>query len=836
MIVAQLQRYLKNEIGADQITDEPSLSFAVAFCYLLARHLPGELTETIQARVVTAVTLQVDIPVPAVHRLIEKAAQPSAQLSTNEAQLLAFRARFGGEAENVLRLKVTESVTLPGFAATYGSNAALLLLDTLIEIHCDSEHDDASTTATLGQVSSGLNVDHKMFTALLRKRDARFATGDFSQVLPKRILTIGSAAKADIRLPNPSVASQHAKLVPVANGWEIFDLGSGRPTIHNGRAIRYSAILPNDTVRIGPYTIMLDKAGQEVTVFGNQSLFALSVDRLNRHIGDVSLLNDVSFTLFSGEVIALVGPSGAGKTTLLNAISGVIPADSGAVLLDGCPLHPLIRADPSLIGLVPQDDILHPELSVEETLQFAAKLRLPPNMGKQAIQERVTAVLNELHLTELTESRIGDREQRGISGGERKRVNLGTELLSLSTRVLFLDEPTSGLDPQTSADIATLVRQLADDGRIVFLVTHDVTSTVTAMVDHLMVLSPGGRLAWFGPPDEAQDYFGVQKVDQIFGVLSKQPLLTAQERYKEAPAYRRYVRTRQHLLGTAHTVNDTTESTRGGTNRAFSHYRTLTVRYALTKLRDHWGSLVLFGQAPILALAMTIVFPAPDVSMLFMLALSAFWFGASGSIRELITDRPIWLRERRVGVGPLANLMSKITVLGAIVALQCCTLTSIVWWGLEMGAPYNYNLAALAGMTTITGWVGMSLGLMISSLFRSGVAAVSSLPLWLIPQIAFGGLIVKVNNMTAAARLISDLMVTRYAFEGMIKCGGALSTPATRGLEAQSHPIGGDLYLLGFRTHHVEDMGLSLGSIIAVLFCFALFFLSVTLWQLHQKK
>jgi len=233
---------------------------------------------------------------------------------------------------------------------------------------------------------------------------------------------------------------------------------------------------------------------------------------------------------------------------------------------------------------------------------------------------------------------------------------------------------------------------------------------------------------------------------------------------------------------------------------------------------------------------MIIVFPAPDVSMLFMLALSAFWFGASGSVRELITDRPIWLRERRVGVGLLPTLMSKITVLGAIVALQCCALTSIVWWGLHMGEPYHYDLAALAGMTTITGWVGMSLGLMISSFFRSGVAAVSSLPLWLIPQIAFGGLIVKVNNMSAAAQFISDLMVTRYAFEGMIKCGEALSTPATRGLDAQSHPIGGDLYLLGFRTHDVQDMGYSMEMIIFILFGFALFFLSITLWQLHRKN
>ena len=167
------------------------------------------------------------------------------------------------------------------------------------------------------------------------------------------------------------------------------------------------------------------------------------------------------------------------KTTLLNAINGVAPADSGRVMLNGHSFHKLLQEDRSLIGIVPQDDLVLPELTVEEALYYSGRLRLSADSTEEEIQRQVERVLQELDIMHIRSSRIGDALKRGISGGQRKRVNLGQELLSQNTKILFLDEPTSGLDPRASQEIVKLVRGLADRGRIVFLVTHDLTDGIS---------------------------------------------------------------------------------------------------------------------------------------------------------------------------------------------------------------------------------------------------------------------------------------------------------------------------------------------------------------------
>ena len=244
------------------------------------------------------------------------------------------------------------------------------------------------------------------------------------------------------------------------------DPQSGRPTLLNGNPIEAAELTFEDDCRVGSW-LSFDEAGTELTAAGAQRFSALSVRSLKREINGVSLLDDVSFTVFSGEVIAVVGPSGAGKTTLLNAIAGIAPADTGDVILDGQDFHGLLANDKSLIGIVPQDDVVHGELSVEESLHFSAKLRFPSDVKKERVDTEVTRVLKELDIEHIRGSRIGSVVKRGISGGQRKRVNLGQEMLTRSTKVLFLDEPTSGLDPQTAQDIS-LVRQLADDGQSSF--------------------------------------------------------------------------------------------------------------------------------------------------------------------------------------------------------------------------------------------------------------------------------------------------------------------------------------------------------------------------------
>ena len=311
--------------------------------------------------------------------------------------------------------------------------------------------------------------------------------------------------------------------------------------------------------------------------------------------------------------------------------------------------------------------------------------------------------------------------RRGISGGQRKRVSLGQELITKSTRVLFLDEPTSGLDPKTAQEIVSQARQLADGGRIVFLVTHDVTPSVMSMVDHLIVLAPGGRLAWFGPTEDACNYFGVGSPDEIFGALAAKTPEGWGEDYRNGPAYKKFVATREYLLGSDEMKIESGETPEEAPRSPWKQYTTLVRRYAKTKVRDVGGMAVLLAQAPLLAVAMVLVFPGANPSALFMLILSALWFGASTSVRELIAERAIWKRERRIGLGVGPYMASKVTVLGAIVLIQCLMLVSICYVGIGMGGPfdsppldgdgipndpYEFHFMSLYGVTALTGLVG----------------------------------------------------------------------------------------------------------------------------------
>ena len=248
---------------------------------------------------------------------------------------------------------------------------------------------------------------------------------------------VGRANAASIQLPDPQVGLRHAQIVRSPEGLRVIDLASGRPTLVNGNPIQSSPLSPGDDLRVGPYTLTLDQEGRTLTAFGLKGFSALSVRNLTRYIGQTQLLDEVSFSVFSGEVIALVGPSGSEKTTLLNAIAGIAAADSGDVLMNARDFHSLLANDRSMVGIVPQEDVVHAELGVAESLYYAGRLRFPKDVGSETINGEVERVLDELGIQNIKDSRIGSVLRRGISGGQRKRVNLGQELLTRSTKVLF---------------------------------------------------------------------------------------------------------------------------------------------------------------------------------------------------------------------------------------------------------------------------------------------------------------------------------------------------------------------------------------------------------------
>ncbi len=236
--------------------------------------------------------------------------------------------------------------------------------------------------------------------------------------------------------------------------------------------------------------------------------------------------------------VALVGGSGAGKSTLMDALNGLRPAQKGTVLYNNVDYYHAVAAFSTQLGYVPQDDIVHRDLTVERALYYAARLRLPSDFTKEQIQWRIDEVLEDVEMTERRKLLVSK-----LSGGQRKRVSIALELLA-NPGIFFLDEPTSGLDPGLDRKMMMLLRQLADRGRTIILVTH-ATNNIN-ICDYVCFLAQGGRLAYYGPPNEAKTYF--EKVDfaEIYSTLEptkEQPdiPIQAEERFLASPDYQHYI-------------------------------------------------------------------------------------------------------------------------------------------------------------------------------------------------------------------------------------------------------------------------------------------------------
>jgi ABC-type multidrug transport system ATPase subunit len=825
---------------AGQNVDPGSQNLAVDLVRLLVRTTGGELGVAGRQVVDSALSAQLDLNEQARKILLDLALAPRFRTTIEPAELRAFEAFFGRKAAGKLRGEQTEELGLEGFSVRYGSESSLILLDALFRVASADGRMEEVQARRLERAAAELGVDELVVTALFQRYDPANAAGDHSWLISGTRMTVGRAPGNDVVIPDPQVAKHHCSFLFVGGRWRV-EARSGRPVLVDGELISSAPVLESTRIGIGPWTLQMSEG--RIVAYGHRSFQPLCVQNLRRKIDGVTLLDGISFTVFTGEVIALVGPSGAGKTTLINAISGIAPADSGEVLLGGRNFHTQLAADPSGVGFVPQEDLVHPELTVEESLFYSGCLRFSSDVSRTDIEKEVERVLQELDIRGIRSNRIGDSLKRGISGGQRKRVNLGQEMLTRSTRVLFLDEPTSGLDPRSSHGIAKKVRVAADGGRIVFLVTHDLSAGLLQQVDHLLVIVEGGRLGYFGKPEDACRYFKVATPDLIFERLADREPMEWAAHYRDSKDYRRFVQSREHLLG-LNAAKDQ-ESVDGADDEKTSilplkrptslhQLRTLTSRYFRTKMRDHVGMSVFLAQPPLLALMMWIVFPAPTVPALFMVSLSWIWFGLSASVRELIIDRAIWKRERRVGVGVNAYIGSKVLVLGGMVAAQCVLFTVLTWFALDMrAAPYSFDLPMLMSISVLTGLAGFSLSLMISAVFSSGVAAVSSLPLLIIPQICFSAILVPLQGMGALAKGITWITIERFAFEATLKSGARVDEWVVH--EFNTKPTRGALFDLGFKTSDINNMGLPFALSMLALALFSVVFLSVAWWVVWRR-
>ena len=326
---------------------------------------------------------------------------------------------------------------------------------------------------------------------------------------PKTRWVVGRDPRCEFPLDDPMASWRHAAAEHDGDGWVLRDLRSTNQTIVNGMPVREQRLRPGDRILIGNTTLEFDGATiSEVT--GSRFV----VERATLALRDGRRIVDaVTFAINKPSLVAVIGPSGAGKSSLLRLVTGQLPPTDGSVSLDGATMTSQRRAHRGQIGVVPQHTVAHRALTARHALEYTARLRLPSDVGRRERTARITELLGELGLSDHADTQISR-----LSGGQQRRVAIALEMLT-NPSMLILDEPTAGLDPSLVLQIMRLLRRLADQGKRVFVVTHDLEHL--SLVDHVLILRSGGTVAYYGPPADVFQHFGTTSWAETFELLGR---------------------------------------------------------------------------------------------------------------------------------------------------------------------------------------------------------------------------------------------------------------------------------------------------------------------------
>jgi ABC-type multidrug transport system ATPase subunit len=583
--------------------------------------------------------------------------------------------------------------------------------------------------------------------------------------LKNKSIVLGRDSTANFPLDAPTISRNHATIDTDGTGRYILrDHSTNGVFVNNQRVNR--AIILNDgaTIKIGPYSLVL--RGDELHLIDRGDRIRLDVHKLVLETKNTRRLDDLSFPLEPGQFIALVGGSGAGKSTLMRTLLGTEKATTGNVYLNGEDLQRNFNIYRDQIGYVPQDDIIHLDLTVEQVLTYAAKLRLPPDIN---IKEVVEKSLESIQMTTRRHAHI-----KALSGGQRKRVSIGVELLA-DPKLFFLDEPTSGLDPGLDKEMMELLKQLAHEGgRTIVLVTH-ATANITAC-DRIVFLGAGGKLCYFGTPQEALTFFQVTDFADIYIQLKdNDEIIKYRDKYKESTYYQKYIENRLSNPSD-HTTQLVPKEKQVSLVKQWS---ILSQRYFTLLFGDRLNITLSLLTAPIgislispaLKYApfvkgedINLELPGSALKVLFVFTCAALWVGFSTSLQEIVKENAIYLRERLVNLKILAYVGSKFAVLSLLAILQ--SILVLIMIAIAFKSPDPDIISWPIGIfinTFLTLISSLSLGLLVSALVGNSTQANSALPLLLLPQIIFSGALFKVEGI---AKQISWLMISRWSIGG----------------------------------------------------------------------
>ncbi|MFI6770176.1 FHA domain-containing protein [Streptomyces sp. NPDC050355] len=594
-----------------------------------------------------------------------------------------------------------------------------------------------------------------------------------------RVMRIGRALENELVVSDLQVSRHHAEFRATPDGrFEIRDLGSHNGTYVNGQPVTKSGtalIGPNDIIGVGHSTFRL--VGDRLEEFVDTGEVSFSARHLTVTVdGGKQILKDVSFGVPEKSLVAVIGPSGSGKSTLLKALTGYRPADQGDVLYDNRNLYKQFAELRQRIGLVPQDDILHKELTVQKALRYAAKLRFPGDTAEAEREARIDEVLHELKLHVHKEKKV-----TSLSGGQRKRVSVALELLTKPS-LIFLDEPTSGLDPGMDRDVMQLLRGLADDGRTVLVVTHSVAEL--GICDKLLVMAPGGGVAYFGPPEEALNFFQYETWADVFSAFENYRDYDWMGRWRGSPHYQMYAADIDAVAPQSVAIQPPPARMQKSQSWG-SQLWTLMRRYVSVLASDR-GFLGLMVILPAVLGVVSMLIPSDyglgygplnkhrtnrDAStIMLILAVGMCFSGAANSVRELIKERVIYERERATGLSRSAYLMSKVIVLGVVTAIQGVIIAAIGFSTRNMpteGLVIEKAPAIEMALAIIAlGFTSMMFGLIISALVKTAEKTMPLLVMFAIVQVVFTGVLFQLFDTPGVAQF-AWLMPSRWAVAAM---------------------------------------------------------------------
>ena len=571
--------------------------------------------------------------------------------------------------------------------------------------------------------------------------------------------------------------------VPVLSGTYQVWLQSSVLKDKNGKPLYYSTMVDNYN----------RKSGKQVSTVHDVEFCGRNINF--RFPNSDNGMHDLSFTLYNGELLAIMGGSGTGKSTLLSLLNGSLIPQEGTITINGHDIsEPAAKA---LIGFVPQDDLLIEELTVYQNLWFTAKLCFE-GMADAEIDRRVMKTLKDLGLDAAKDLKVGSAINKYISGGQRKRLNIALELIR-EPSVLFLDEPTSGLSSADTEKVINLLKEQTFKGKLIVVNIHQPSSDVYKLFDRLWLLDRGGYPVYDGNPIDAITYFkeaacyadaetsacptcGNVNPEIVLNIIDEKALNNSGElsdNRKMTPQewHELYLKNREELPAPKVSTVPPSDQKKPGPLKQLAIFLHRNFKTKITNLQY---LLITLLEAPVLALVCAFLtrYAPPEgytvmenknlVSYFFMAVIVATFIGMSGSAEEIIKDRALLKREKFLHLSYGSYIWSKILFMAGVSLLQ--TFLFIVVGNTIMGLHGLFSVWWL--ILFVTAFLANLTGLLLSQCLSSVVAIYISIPMLLIPQILLCGLVVSFSDLTPKSTtgnvpVIGDLIPSRWSYEAL---------------------------------------------------------------------